>query len=83
MINYISGLVFAVLFLIGAAFALLIGLANPAAAIVVAVVWVVADVAVSSSIKLAAQWEQGLVFRLGKYHSIRGPGLFFVIPVVD
>ncbi|HVA46010.1 MAG TPA: SPFH domain-containing protein [Pirellulales bacterium] len=83
MINYISSLAFAVLLLIGAAFALLIALANPIAGIAVAVVWFVAAAAVSSSIKLAAQWEQGLVFRLGKYHSTRGPGLFFVIPLVD
>jgi regulator of protease activity HflC (stomatin/prohibitin superfamily) len=83
MINYISGLVFAVLLLIGAACALLIALANPIAGIALAIVWFAADVAISSSIKLAAQWEQGLVFRLGKYHSTRGPGLFFVIPLVD
>ena len=83
MINYISGLVFAVLILIGAMIALPIALANPIAAIAVAVVWGAASLAVSSSIKLAAQWEQGLVFRLGKYHSTRGPGLFFVIPLVD
>lgn len=83
MINYISGLVFAVLILIGAAFSLLIALANPIAGAAVAVVWLVADAAVASSIKLAAQWEHGLVFRLGKYHCTRGPGLFFVIPLVD
>ena len=83
MINYISGLVFAVLLFVGAAFALLISSVNPIAGMAVAVVWFVADAAVSSSIKLAAQWEQGLVFRLGKYHSTRGPGLFFVIPLVD
>jgi regulator of protease activity HflC (stomatin/prohibitin superfamily) len=83
MINYISSLVFAVLLLIGAPVALLIASANPIVGIAVAIVWFVADAAISSSIKLAAQWEQGLVFRLGKYHSTRGPGLFFVIPLVD
>ncbi len=83
MINYISSLVFAVLILIGAAFAFLISLANATAAIAFAVVWGLIALAVSASIKLAAQWEQGLVFRLGKYHSTRGPGLFFVIPLVD
>jgi regulator of protease activity HflC (stomatin/prohibitin superfamily) len=83
MINYISSLVFTVLILIGAAFALLISLANPIAAIAFVVVWGLIAIAISASIKLAAQWEQGLVFRLGKYHSTRGPGLFFVIPLVD
>jgi regulator of protease activity HflC (stomatin/prohibitin superfamily) len=83
MINYISGLVFVVLLLIGAGIALAISLVNPVVAILVAVVWFVADIFVSSSIKLAAQWEQALVFRLGKFHSVRGPGLFQVIPLVD
>ena len=83
MNNYISVLVFAILLIVGAAIALPIALANPIAAIAVAVVWFAAAAAAASSIKLAAQWEQGLVFRLGKYHSTRGPGLFLVIPLVD
>jgi len=83
VINYISGLVLVVLLVIGAAIALAIGLTYPIVAILVAVVWFVAAVIASSSIKLAAQWEQALVFRLGKYHGIRGPGLFLIIPLVD
>jgi regulator of protease activity HflC (stomatin/prohibitin superfamily) len=38
---------------------------------------------VASSIKVAAEWEKGLVFRLGKYHAQRGPGLFAVLPFFD
>jgi regulator of protease activity HflC (stomatin/prohibitin superfamily) len=38
---------------------------------------------VSCSIKIADQWEKAVVLRLGGYHSLRGPGLFFIIPVVD
>jgi regulator of protease activity HflC (stomatin/prohibitin superfamily) len=83
MINYISGLVFVVLSLIGAGLALLIALFNPVLAVLFGVIWFVADLIAASSIKLAAQWEQGLVFRLGKYHSIRGPGLFVIVPLVD
>ena len=83
MINYISSLAFVVLVLVGAALALLVALVSPTAAIAVAAVWLAGDVVAASSIKLAAQWEQALVFRLGKYHSIRGPGLFLVIPLVD
>jgi regulator of protease activity HflC (stomatin/prohibitin superfamily) len=83
MINYISGLVFVVLLVIGAALAVAIGLGSPAVAVLFAIAWLVADVVAASSIKLAAQWEQALVFRLGKYHSIRGPGLFVIVPLVD
>ena len=83
MINYISGLVFVVLLVIGAALAVAIGLGSPVVAVLFAIAWLVADVVAASSIKLAAQWEQALVFRLGKYHSIRGPGLFVIVPLVD
>lgn len=38
---------------------------------------------VSSGIKIAAQWEKAVVFRLGKYNSIQGPGMFFIIPMID
>jgi regulator of protease activity HflC (stomatin/prohibitin superfamily) len=83
MINYISGLVFVVLLVIGAALAVAIGLGSPVVAVLFAIAWLVADVVAASSIKLAAQWEQAPVFRLGKYHSIRGPGLFVIVPLVD
>lgn len=35
------------------------------------------------SIKVAKQWQKAAVLRLGRYRGLRGPGLFFVIPVVD
>ncbi len=83
MINYISGLVFVVLTLLGAGLGFLIELVSPVGAIVFAAIWLVGAIVAASSIKLAAQWEQAVVFRLGKYHGIRGPGLFLIIPLVD
>jgi regulator of protease activity HflC (stomatin/prohibitin superfamily) len=38
---------------------------------------------VSSAIKIADQWERAVVLRLGRFHSLRGPGLFFIIPIID
>ena len=35
------------------------------------------------AIKVARQWEKAVVLRLGRFHSLRGPGLFWVIPVLD
>ena len=35
------------------------------------------------SLRMARQWERAVVLRFGKLHSIRGPGMFFVIPFVD
>jgi len=37
----------------------------------------------ASAIKIADQWEKAIVLRLGKFLSLRGPGLFFIIPVID
>jgi regulator of protease activity HflC (stomatin/prohibitin superfamily) len=83
MINYISNLVFVVLFLLGGVAAVAIGHQNPLVAVLFGVGWLFLDVVVSSSIRLAAQWQKAVVFRLGKFHTIKGPGLFLVIPLFD
>jgi regulator of protease activity HflC (stomatin/prohibitin superfamily) len=38
---------------------------------------------VSLSIKVADQWERVVILRLGKFLSLKGPGLFLIIPVID
>src|SRR5512138_3036411 len=35
------------------------------------------------SIKVASQWEKAIVLRLGKFMGLRGPGLFWIVPLVD
>ena len=35
------------------------------------------------SLKVAAQWEKAVVLRLGKYRGLRGPGFFFLVPIID
>ncbi|MCH7904129.1 MAG: SPFH domain-containing protein [Armatimonadetes bacterium] len=37
----------------------------------------------SMTVKIAAEWEKGLVFRLGRFMVQRGPGMFFVVPFFD
>src|SRR5512136_1392853 len=34
-------------------------------------------------LKVASQWEKAIVLRLGKFHRLAGPGLFWLIPFVD
>jgi regulator of protease activity HflC (stomatin/prohibitin superfamily) len=49
-------------------------------------IWVVAFVlalVVSSSIQVADQWDKVVILRLGQFHSLKGPGLFFIIPIID
>lgn len=35
------------------------------------------------AIKVASQWEKAIVLRLGKFVGLKGPGLFWIIPIVD
>jgi regulator of protease activity HflC (stomatin/prohibitin superfamily) len=35
------------------------------------------------ALKIASQWEKVVVLRLGKFHGLRGPGLFWIIPLID
>ena len=83
MINYISGLVFVVLLLLGGVGTIAIGQQSVPLAFLFALGWLFLDVVIASSIRLAAQWEKAVVFRLGKFHTIKGPGLFMIIPLID
>lgn len=37
----------------------------------------------TSSIHVADQWERAVVLRVGKYQGLKGPGLFFIVPIID
>jgi len=39
--------------------------------------------AASFSVKVADQWNRVVVLRLGRFHALRGPGLFFIVPIID
>ena len=43
----------------------------------------VLSIILASSIKVAKHWERAVVLRMGKFHSLRGPGRFFVIPIIE
>lgn len=35
------------------------------------------------AIRVADQWQKAAVLRLGRYTGLKGPGIFFIIPVID
>ncbi len=35
------------------------------------------------ALKVAQQWEKAVVLRLGKFRALRGPGMFWMIPIID
>jgi regulator of protease activity HflC (stomatin/prohibitin superfamily) len=40
-------------------------------------------VVLAASIKVLREWERGVILRLGRLRPLRGPGLTFIIPVID
>src|SRR5215813_13798903 len=52
---------------------------NPLGAIAGAVLGMIAAL----SPRVAKQWERAVVLRLGRYTGLRGPGLFWVMPMID
>src|SRR2546430_13042188 len=51
--------------------------------IVVVVVAILVVIGLSLSARIVEQYEQGVLFRLGRVLGVRKPGLTFIIPVVD
>ena len=47
------------------------------------VVWTLLGTYVMYALKVASQWEKAVVLRLGKFHALRGPGVFWIIPIID
>ena len=81
----IAGFVFGII-LIGSIKVALILDANHASDLVTAAV-MLAMIGIASyflfAIKVASQWEKAVVLRLGKFNGLKGPGLFWLIPIID
>ena len=50
---------------------------------VASAILVVAALLLPSSLRITREWERAIVLRAGKLRGVRGPGLFWIIPVVD
>ena len=47
------------------------------------IVWTLVGLYILFALKVASQWEKAVVLRLGKLMGLRGPGAFWIIPIVD
>jgi regulator of protease activity HflC (stomatin/prohibitin superfamily) len=51
------------------------------------ITWVIIAIIViillASSVKIVNEYERGVIFRLGRLTGAKGPGIFFIIPIVD
>ena len=48
-----------------------------------AIVGLIAGLLLAQMPKVAKQWEKAVVLKLGRYDGIRGPGLFWIVPLID
>lgn len=45
--------------------------------------WVLIGIILLFALKVASQWEKAVVLRLGKFRLLRGPGAFWIVPIID
>ena len=77
-------LVFFVIVAAGVAFAYArYGMSATAESLWTLAVSVVIALIAAAATKIADQWDRAVVLRLGHFRSLEGPGLFFIIPVID
>jgi regulator of protease activity HflC (stomatin/prohibitin superfamily) len=56
---------------------------NTGAAVVLEVLLAIVVWILVSGIRVAAQWEKAILLRLGKFAGIKGPGIMYIIPILD
>jgi regulator of protease activity HflC (stomatin/prohibitin superfamily) len=81
--NSVATLIFIVILGVGGIFAFATANVSYVGGIGIAVVTFLIAIVASSSTKVANQWDRAVVLRLGRFHVVRGPGLFLMIPVMD
>jgi regulator of protease activity HflC (stomatin/prohibitin superfamily) len=79
----IKTLVFLATLIVGAIVSVILYGINPAIGIIFGFASFVLAWLLSSAVRMLAQWERAVVLQLGRYAGLRGPGLFFIIPVVQ
>ena len=49
----------------------------------IVLVFTLAGVYILFALKVASQWEKAVVLRMGRFMGLKGPGAFWIIPIVD
>lgn len=83
MPNFLGLAIFMLLALGAIALGYFVGQIRQSLGVITGIAGVVLSALLASAIKVANQWERGIVLRLGTYQGIRGPGLFFIVPIID
>ncbi|MFI5386701.1 MAG: SPFH domain-containing protein [Fimbriimonadales bacterium] len=83
IVNYLSTIVFVIFMIIG--WAIFGPRFQPGGdqPYLLAGIYVFVSIAISSALKIAAQWERALVYRFGKYVRTAGPGIYILTPLAE
>jgi regulator of protease activity HflC (stomatin/prohibitin superfamily) len=82
--NALPGLIFLVILFVGLGIAYVDYTASGyVSSVAITIAFLLIALAVSYSIKIADQWEKTIVLRLGRFRSLEGPGLFFIVPIIE
>jgi regulator of protease activity HflC (stomatin/prohibitin superfamily) len=76
-VNSVSALIFIILLLLS------FGAFSVTGSYLVLIIGFLIAILVSSSVRIANQWEKAVVLKLGRFHGLRGPGLFLVVPIIN
>ena len=80
----VNFLFFIIFFAVGLVISVVLGAAvHPGVGVALGILSFFLALLLAIAIKIAYQWERTVVLRLGKYSGTKGPGLFFIIPILD
>ncbi|MGC8536396.1 MAG: slipin family protein [Rhizomicrobium sp.] len=80
--NSFAALIFIVILGLGGVLAFATNRANAENVWLGVIIFFIAIV-VFLAIRVADQWERVVILRLGKFRCLKGPGIFFIIPIID
>ena len=47
------------------------------------IIWTLIGLYILFGLKIASQWEKAVVLRFGKFRALKGPGMFWIVPIMD
>jgi hypothetical protein len=82
-VNPVSATVAAVVWIAGSALGAALAASRPEVGLPVLFASLLLGFYLMFAIKIADQWERAVVLRFGRYRGLKGPGLFWIVPVAD
>jgi regulator of protease activity HflC (stomatin/prohibitin superfamily) len=82
--SFFSTFIFVIIFGVGLIVAYYqYGISNTVEATIIGAVTFLLGLIIASAVKIANPWDKAVVLRLGHFRSLKGPGLFFILPIFD